>query len=137
MDRLETKICGRCAIEKPIDQFGFRYVERGIRHSWCKGCMTEYKSAWYERNRATHIAHVRAARDQTGDENQILMWQYLAVHPCVECGERDPVALHFDHLPDKRNDVAYMCKPGLPGRPFLMKTANVKVLGATCNATKR
>src|SRR5213596_4286468 len=84
---METKVCGRCAIEKPIDEFGFRYVERGIRHSWCKGCMAEYKSAWYERNRARHIAHVRAARDQTGDENQILMWQYLAVHPCVECGE--------------------------------------------------
>src|SRR6266702_793719 len=86
---METKVCGRCASEKPIDEFGFRYVDRGIRHSWCKGCMAEYKSAWYERNRAKHIAHVRAARDQTGDENQILMWQYLAVHPCVGCGERD------------------------------------------------
>jgi len=26
------KICGRCSVEKPIDEFGFRYVKLGIRH---------------------------------------------------------------------------------------------------------
>ena len=133
---METRVCGRCAIEKPIDEFGFRYVQRGIRHSWCKGCMAEYKSAWYERNRARHIAHVRAARDQTGDENQRRMWQYLAVHPCVECGERDPVVLHFDHLRDKRNDVAYMCKSGFAWATILVEIAKCQVLCANCHATK-
>jgi hypothetical protein len=127
----ETKICGRCDIEKPIDEFGFRYVKLGIRHSWCKSCFVEYKRLWYERNREKHIAHVREARDQMGDENQLLMWQYLAHHPCVECGERDPVVLQFDHLRDKRNDVAYMCKSGFAWSTVLKRSQSARSFAPT------
>ncbi len=126
------KTCGRCGIAKPIDEFGFRYVELGIRHSWCKSCFVEYKHAWYERNHEKHIAHVQA-RDQTGDENQLRVWQYLAQHPCVECGKRDPVVLQFDHLRDKRGDVAYMCRSGFAWSTILVEIASARsfVLTAT------
>jgi 5-methylcytosine-specific restriction endonuclease McrA len=132
----ETKICGRCHVEKPLDEFGFRYPKLGIRHSWCKDCFVAYKRAWYERNREKHIAHVRRARDLTGDRNQLMMWQYLAVHPCVECGERDPVVLQFDHLRDKRNDVAYMCGSGFAWSTILEEIAKCQVLCANCHARK-
>src|SRR5688500_18381466 len=94
---LVTKVCGKCGIEKPIDEFGFRYPKLGIRHSWCKACFVEYKRLWYERNRGKHLAHVKERRARTEDENHLLVWQYLALHPCEDCGERDPVVLQFDH----------------------------------------
>ena len=87
------RTCTRCGIEKPIEEFGFKYRERGIRQSWCKPCYVEYKRVWYLENREKHIAHVRMLRDQHSAENQLRMWQYLAAHPCVDCGERDPVVL--------------------------------------------
>jgi hypothetical protein len=92
----------RCGIEKPIDEFGFKYRERGIRQSWCKPCYVAYKHLWYLRNRDEHLAHVKATRAISSEENQLRMWQYLASRPCVDCGERDPVVLQFDHLRDKR-----------------------------------
>jgi hypothetical protein len=110
MQLLETKICGKCGIEKPLDEFGFRYPKLGIRHSWCKQCFGEYKRLWYVRNRERHLARVKSATAVTLSENHQRVWEFLALHPCVDCGETDPVVLQFDHLRDKRMNVANMSR---------------------------
>jgi len=117
MQLFETKVCGRCGVEKPIDELGFRYPKLGIRHSWCKNCFVEYKRVWYERNGADHRARVKERCAAAEDENQRRVWEYLATHPCLDCGERDPVALHFDHLRDKRRNVSFVRSSVGPGQP--------------------
>lgn len=130
------KTRGKCGIEKPFDECGLRSPRLGIRHSWCKSCVVEYEPAWDEPNRQRHIAHVRDARDQTGNENQLRAWRYLAGHPCVECGERDPVVLQFDHLREKRNDIAYTSTAGFAWSTILVEIAKCQVLCANCHTRK-
>ena len=130
-----TRRCARCGIEKPIDEFGFKYRERGIRQSWCKPCYVEYKRLWYLRNRERHLARVKAATAVTLSENHWRMWEYLALHPCVDCGETDPVVLQFDHLRDKRKDVADMCR-SFSWRVILAEIEKCEVRCANCHARR-
>ena len=38
------------------------------------------------------------------------MWDYLKKHPCVDCGEKDPVVLEFDHSKDKLIEVSKLVR---------------------------
>ena len=42
------------------------------------------------------------------------MWEYLLKHPCVDCGEADPVVLEFDYLGEqpKVSAIAVMVDRG-------------------------
>ena len=57
---------------------------------------------------------------------------YLREHPCVDCGEEDPVVLEFDHLRDKKFPIS----KGLTDRNWqdvLDEIAKCEVVCANCH----
>lgn len=92
-----TKICTKCRIEKSSDLFPQRKISKDGRASWCRAC---YKKNWDNRYYENH-AHYRnshnLSRNKIREQNARKIFEYLEKHPCVKCGESDPIVLEFDH----------------------------------------
>lgn len=85
------KICTKCKTEKDVSEFSER--KRGGHNSWCKICVRENAKERYYENRNDYI-------DRAKDKNikfRKHILAYLDTHPCIDCGETDPVVLQFDH----------------------------------------
>ncbi len=93
--------CGSCGANKPVEEFAWRRKAKGQRDNYCRPCRAVYKQAHYAKNRRRYIEAARERREATLAERVEFLVAYLREHPCVDCGEGDPVVLEFDHLRDK------------------------------------
>jgi hypothetical protein len=93
--------CGRCHLEKPVEEFAWRRRARGQRDNYCRSCRAAYKQEHYRANRQRYIDAAGKRRRRVAAKRVVYLVDYLREHPCVDCGEADPVVLEFDHLGDK------------------------------------
>ena len=102
------RTCTGCGLTRPIEDFAFRDRARGRRRKRCKFCMREYAREYYRKNKvgATTSPTRRCSRKDLNREIE----EYLRIHPCVDCGEADPLVLDFDHRDgvQKLETVAYL-----------------------------
>jgi hypothetical protein len=93
----DTKHCGRCDTIKAIEAFSWKYESRGVRHTYCRECMRAYMRQHYLRNKDIYIRRAMIHNRWYAQEFTRKIWEYLQEHPCVDCGESDPLVLEFDH----------------------------------------
>lgn len=109
---------------------------RGRRQSWCRPCDAEYKRDWYLKNRERHIAKARESNQRTFLQNRMNVRGYLNTHPCVNCGESDPVVLDFDHMRDKVRTISYMVLRKWRWQSIEAEIAKCEVRCANCHRRK-
>ncbi|HEV8469132.1 MAG TPA: hypothetical protein VGR46_05945 [Candidatus Limnocylindria bacterium] len=91
------KKCGKCGLVKPLSMFPFKDRPLGKRGSKCLACTAAYSREHYKRNRAKYLKKAHKNRQRGYRKNKELVLAYLLEHPCVDCGESDPLLLEFDH----------------------------------------
>lgn len=91
------KICTKCNESKSEDRFSFRSKSKGTRNPWCKDCINTHRMKLYRANwddeRAARSNYALLRRERNRDH----LFEYFETHPCIDCGETDPVVLEFDH----------------------------------------
>lgn len=100
------KICSKCQQEKPESEFNFKDKNKGTRKAQCRGCEREYKRQHYQNNRVQLIQK----QGRINKAKRLFLARkvlaYLQEHPCVDCGESDPILLDFDHRDPKTKKLA-------------------------------
>jgi hypothetical protein len=96
------KRCSRCKVVKAVSEFHRDRKRRSGVQSCCRDCNIEVAKRFHAEN-AEHCRERIAKRARRIlDENRRLLLEYLFEHPCVDCGEPDPVVLDFDHVTDEK-----------------------------------
>jgi hypothetical protein len=95
---MEVKVCIRCHQAKPQEAFHRMNRLSGKHHPYCKECKRQYNRRHYLDHKARYLELIRAKKRERLPENRRRLQAYLLLHPCVDCGETDPIVLEFDHL---------------------------------------
>jgi len=102
----EIRKCNRCGEFKPADEFAWRRKRKVQRDSFCRPCRSAYGREHYLANRQRYIDQAAKVKRRLVRERTVYLIEYFKTHPCVDCGEQDPVVLEFDHLADKLFDIS-------------------------------
>ena len=118
---MDTKLCTRCNTVKPRNDFSVSSKRPDGMQTYCKICQRQYNNHKYHTDPVRKLA-IRTQNSENIKRNKEYVYSYLLSHPCVDCGESDPVVLEFDHIGDKSKDVSLMI-----GRAVSIKTLRAEI----------
>ncbi len=85
------------------------YKPRGDRAAY-----RDYAKWHYRQNKAAYKARAKAHDLEMKARIRAWLLKYLSDHPCVDCGESDPIVLEFDHR--DRSTKAFDISRAMDGR---------------------
>jgi hypothetical protein len=92
---------------------------------------------WYKRNCDRHLAKVMRRRRAAETDIIKLILVYLHAHPCVDCGQGDPVKLEFDHVKGLKTDaICNLIKRGLSWATIYEEIQKCEVRCCNCHRRK-
>ena len=127
------KICIKCEETKPFDKFSFRTTNKDGYQTHCKACAANYQKEWYSENKKWRILQIHQRQDRLRNINRIKLVTYLQYHPCVDCGESDPIVLQFDHVKGKERNISEMVSSGCTWNAIVLEIRKCEVRCANCH----
>jgi hypothetical protein len=108
-DETGERYCRRCNNWKPVDAFNWRNRLLGLRQYVCADCQRQQQRNRYAANPEKVRVINRVSALNSREAAREFVYSYLLSHPCVDCGERNPALLTFDHINGtKTSDISNM-----------------------------
>ncbi|MEO1645190.1 MAG: hypothetical protein AAFR67_08385 [Chloroflexota bacterium] len=100
--------CTKCEETKSVEDFSWKNKEAEMRQTQCKACHAEYRRQHYQANKEKYKAKARRWNRANMPKHRARLrryvFEYLLEHPCVDCGETNPIMLEFDHVRGRKSE---------------------------------
>jgi hypothetical protein len=133
----QTKLCHSCAIEKSFTEFGRHAARPDGLQTQCRDCKRITQRTWYHNNKTRHKVNVAQRRRSAETKIISSVIAYLRLHPCVDCGEDNPIILEFDHVNgEKMGSVCNMISRGCGWKMIFAEMQKCEVRCCNCHRIK-
>lgn len=136
---MNEKQCTKCHVVRPIIDYWFVHPSKdnGKRRPDCKYCKRKDSKARYDKDPEYFKSRVVKYAGPARQRARAHMDAYLNIHPCIDCGESDPVVLEFDHVRGKKiKAVSVLVSRGCGIDRLKLEIAKCDVRCANCHRKK-
>lgn len=132
---METKICTKCKEIKILSDFNKNKTRKDGYSNICRECSNLKSKEYYNDNREKHKIIIGERNKRIRKENQRKYFDVLSQSYCIDCGEKDPVVLEFDHKDnvDKIDGVGNMVNAGYSWGVIVEEIKKCDVRCANCH----
>ena len=96
---MPIRVCYKCKKPKDLETEFYKHPDcKDGYNTKCKECAKKDGKDAYQRTPQRTLQGVYERRQR----NRQFIWNYYSAHPCVDCGEDDPVVLELDHVSGKK-----------------------------------
>jgi hypothetical protein len=88
-----------------MSEFAWLRKGRGRWDNYCRPCRAVYLHEHYAKHKERYVAQAVRRKKALVAERAEWLIAFFRAHPCVACGETDPLVLEFDHLRDKKFNI--------------------------------
>lgn len=130
---MTSKVCSKCRAVKPESEFSKNRVKKDGLQAYCKPC---HREANQYRNRTEWNRQWQKKRREVNKEK---FFEWLSLHPCIDCGETDIVVLELDHIKPKggkKHTVSLMISSNLKWETVFTEIQKCVVRCANCHRRK-
>lgn len=92
-----TKTCTICGKELSIENFSWKYKDKGIYQSRCKTCQSKTDSEYYKKS-SFRRKSIRERAKADREKARKYIKDYKITHSCCICGEDRWYLLDFHHI---------------------------------------
>jgi hypothetical protein len=83
------------------------------------------------------LENVYERKKKVIQDSKEYVWNFLSTHPCVDCGESDPMVLEFDHISgSKKSNISVMAGQGYSLTAIQREIEKCVVRCANCHRRK-
>jgi hypothetical protein len=138
---MKTKTCSKCKKTRPANLLHFykdTRISSGLTAK-CKTCRSRESQDQYstdDKYRKKKLANAAKYQKTVRRDFQIRILTLMKRSGCVDCGEKDPIVLDFDHMYDKTEGISRMIRDHRSWEAIEIEIAKCVVRCSNCHRKK-